>query len=331
MYKRDEMTGKIFFGILLLFLTSFSAVSEVLIDYDAEVNQGKILPVYLMSDTEINDITLSLARNGKVYVKFRGFRIDREKYSINSERFCFIILISAASDIYPSEYDIDIRWQEDGYSEKKTGKIKVLEDMFQKEEILLSKSMTSIRKDESDRRKRETKAIIRLYRQFNTDEQFHGTGFDYPLKGEYPVTSRYGDRRIFIYDNGESSKSLHNGIDFAAVRGTPVYSSGQGKVVFSGNRLITGNSIIIEHNPGFYSVYYHLDRTDVSDGVYVEKREKIGEVGSSGISTGNHLHWEMRNQGVAVDPEQYIGFPVIDKERIISHIKASFSDIDRGR
>ena len=219
------MTKKILLKIILFFLIIFSAASEVLIDYDAEVKQGKILPVYLISDKNINDITLSIIRNDKVCAEFRGFRIDEKKYSINAENLCYVILISAASDLEPSDYTLDIRWQSDEYVVREEGKIQVLKNSFEKEEISLSKSMTTLRKDESERRRRETTAIIRLYRQFNAEQQFPGQGFDYPLKGEYPVSSRYGDRRIFIYDDGDISKSLHNGIDFAAVRGTPVYSS----------------------------------------------------------------------------------------------------------
>ena len=317
--------------ILLFLFTVYAVSAEAFIDYDKEVIQGGILPVYLVSDSEINDITLSLSRNGKETCKFRGFCIDKEKYSIESDYFCYAVLISAASDIYPAEYSFNIRWENNGYSLTESGEITVLKKDFIKEEISLSGKMTTLRKDESERRKRETKAIIRLYRHFDSESQFPGSGFDYPLQGEFPVTSRFGDRRIFLYDDGETSKSLHNGIDFAAVKGTPVYSSGAGKVVFSGNRLITGNSIIIEHNPGFYTVYYHLDKTEVSEGESVKEGDKIGEVGATGISTGNHLHWEMRNQGIAVDPEQFIGLPVIDKDRIIRHIKTSFSDIDRGR
>ncbi len=317
---------------LILFITAAVYLSaEVFVDFDSSVNQGDIVAVYLYSDNNIDNITLTLRRNNKNFGKFRGFQLESNGLNMPGDKSCYVVIVSVASDALPSEYDIDIRCQTEGYPVRKTGKITVEKKKFRREEIPLSRSMTTLRKDESERRKKETRDIIKLYRNFNKKDQFLETDFKYPLKGEYPVTSWFGDRRIFVYDDGDRSNSLHNGIDYAAVRGTPVYASGSGKVVFSGNRLITGNSIIIEHYPGFYSVYYHLDKAEAVQGSMVSGGDKIGEVGATGISTGNHLHWEVRNQGIAVDPEQFVGSPVIDKDRIISNINSSFSDIDRGR
>ncbi len=324
------MRNKILFILYILFAV-LAAVADVRIDYDEEAEQGRIIPVYILSDSEIHHITLTLKRNSISYGKFRGFLLDREKYHFSGNSNCHVVLLSLASDVYPDIYNLDIRWESEGYSKRNVKKITIRERNFRSEEIPLTKSLTTLRKDESERRKRETQAIIKLYRTFNSADQFDNDGFGYPLEGNFPVTSYFGDRRLFVYDDGENSKSLHNGIDYAAVKGTPVFSAGNGKVVFSGYRLITGNSIIIEHNPGFYSVYYHMDKLYAAESDIVKKGEKIGEVGSSGISTGNHLHWEVRNQGIAVDPEQLVGHPVIDKERILRHIEDSFSDIDRGR
>ena len=321
----------LFCFVFLLYAVSFTP-AEVHFDYKNEALQGQILPVYLFSDEKIENISLSLNRNNKTYGKYRGFLLKSEDFkTADNNNFCYTVLVSVSSDAVPDDYSLDIRWISDGYAVRKIEKLTVKKRDFRHEDITLSKGLTTLRKDESERRKRETRAIIKLYSNFNTEDQFADTVFTYPMKGNYPVTSFFGDRRNFIYEDGSVSKSLHNGIDFAAVKGTPVYSSGRGKVVFSGNRLITGNSIIIEHIPGFYSVYYHLDKIFAETDKIVEKGEKIGEVGSSGISTGNHLHWEVRNQGIAVDPEQFIDSPLIDKRRIISIIKMSFSDIDRGR
>ena len=318
-------------ALLLFAVITVTASAEIFVDCDETVKQGNIIPVYIVSDSSLENITIAFNRNNKTYGKFRGYRLSKDDCEISDDYECYIVLLSVASDAYPDIYKLDIRWQRNGYAERRLFDLAVEKSIFKKEEIPLSKGLTTLRKDESERRKRETRAIIKLYRKFNVNNQFVSSDFDYPLKGSYPVTSHFGDRRVFVYDDGDISRSLHNGIDYAAVKGTAVYASADGKVVFSGNRLITGNSIIIEHIPGLYSVYYHLDKAIVFNNDFVEKGVKIGEVGSSGISTGNHLHWEIRNQGIAVDPQQFISQPLIDKDRILRHINDSFSDIDRGR
>ena len=319
--------NKVFLNALLIFLLiAGSAVSEVFIESEKTAVQGDISPVYIVSDENMDNVSLFIKRGENTYGKFRGF-----KYPVqDKDKSCSVILISFASDVYPADYTLDIRWQSEGYAYRRTKNITINKQKFRSEDISLSKGLTTLRKDESERRKRETKAIIHLYRRFNRNSSLIEDGFSYPLEGNPTVTSFFGDRRNFLYTDGGSDKSLHNGIDYAALKGTPVFSAGKGRVVFAGDRLVTGNSVIIEHLPGFYSVYYHMDKISVSVNTEVAGGEKIGEVGSTGMSTGNHLHWEVRNQGIAVDPQQFIASPPIDKSKIISIINSSFSDIDQG-
>jgi murein DD-endopeptidase MepM/ murein hydrolase activator NlpD len=72
------------------------------------------------------------------------------------------------------------------------------------------------------------------------------------------------------------------------------------------NRISTGYSIVIEHLPGLYSLYYHLSKMDVKEGDMVKKGQLIGLSGSTGLATGPHLHWEMRLNGEAVRPEFFL-------------------------
>jgi len=78
------------------------------------------------------------------------------------------------------------------------------------------------------------------------------------------------------------------------------------------DRILTGLTIIIEHLPGVFSLYYHLDRLDVVPGDAVVAGDAIGTVGSTGLSTGPHLHWELRVAGAAVDPSPYLERPLVD-------------------
>jgi murein DD-endopeptidase MepM/ murein hydrolase activator NlpD len=76
-------------------------------------------------------------------------------------------------------------------------------------------------------------------------------------------------------------------------------------------RILTGFSIVIEHLPGVYSLYYHLDKLDVKVGQMVSAGDKIGDSGFTGLATGPHLHWEIRVAGNAVEPKTLLAAPFI--------------------
>ena len=99
----------------------------------------------------------------------------------------------------------------------------------------------------------------------------------------------------------------HLGIDWAIRRGAPVYAVDDGKVIYSGWIRGYGKSIKIKHKGGFISLYAHQSRLKVKRGEYVKRGEVIGAVGSTGISTGPHLHFGLYLRGRAVNPLKYIG------------------------
>lgn len=102
----------------------------------------------------------------------------------------------------------------------------------------------------------------------------------------------------------------HEGIDFAAPAGTPVRAARAGSVTWAGGRGTAGNAVIIEHSDGWSSRYYHLSTVAVRRGESVKAGAAIGEVGSTGRSTGPHLHFEIRRGGTPVDPAPYVGAAV---------------------
>ncbi|MEM9260986.1 MAG: M23 family metallopeptidase [Bacteroidota bacterium] len=102
-------------------------------------------------------------------------------------------------------------------------------------------------------------------------------------------------------------KKFHYGIDFNCKKGTPIQATGKGKVTFAGKRGHYGNCVIIDHGFGYESLYGHMDSIDpaIKKGKVVERGVLVGKVGSTGLSTGDHLHYEVRKDGVRVDPIQY--------------------------
>jgi murein DD-endopeptidase MepM/ murein hydrolase activator NlpD len=98
----------------------------------------------------------------------------------------------------------------------------------------------------------------------------------------------------------------HNGVDYAAPTGTPAMSIGDGVVDFAGVQGGYGNVVIVRHSPSHSTVYAHLSRIQVRKGQTIQKGQPIGAVGSTGWSTGPHLHFEFRVNGVHVDPQSMI-------------------------
>lgn len=113
------------------------------------------------------------------------------------------------------------------------------------------------------------------------------------------ATSPYGQRRVF---HPGAIPYVHEGSDVAAPLGTLVAAPAAGRVAWAGPLAIRGNSVVVDHGFGVFSVVVHLDRIDVSAGEAVTRGQPLGTVGSTGRSTGPHLHWEVHVGGVAVDP-----------------------------
>ena len=99
---------------------------------------------------------------------------------------------------------------------------------------------------------------------------------------------------------------MHNGIDMSGAMGEPIYAAGAGEVVVAGDRGGYGNAVVIDHGGQLGTLYAHQSRLGVEVGQVVEKGDVIGFVGSTGFSTGPHLHFEVRLNGVPVDPLGYL-------------------------
>ncbi len=115
-------------------------------------------------------------------------------------------------------------------------------------------------------------------------------------------TSNFGPRVHPIFE----TVRMHNGVDFAAGMGTPVRASADGAVVSAGDRGGYGTAVIIDHGNTLATLYAHLSRAAVAEGSIVARGTVIGYSGSSGFSTGPHLHFEVRVNGTPVDPLRYL-------------------------
>ena len=124
--------------------------------------------------------------------------------------------------------------------------------------------------------------------------------FIWPMKGR--IVSRYGYRRHPIWGGFH----LHAGIDIAAPYGKPIACADSGEVIFSGWWDGYGKAVVIDHGRGYTTVYGHMSRIYMQAGQKVEKSQVIGLIGSTGFSTGPHLHFEIRYNGKPIDPLAYL-------------------------
>lgn len=147
---------------------------------------------------------------------------------------------------------------------------------------------------------------VDAFKQLVTPEKFWTGKFLRPNQGY--VSTAYGVRR---YYNGEfASNYYHRGIDYAAPTGSPVVAPAAGRVALVGYESkgfqIHGNMVGLDHGQGVASVLIHLNTIVVKEGDMVKAGQKIGTVGSTGASTGPHLHWGLYVHGVSIDPVPWL-------------------------
>ena len=124
--------------------------------------------------------------------------------------------------------------------------------------------------------------------------------FRQPFQGDYPITLDYGEKWLPLY----TDESPHRGIDYGCPMGTPILASDDGYVTFIGRlKEGYGNYIILSHEKGYATVYAHLSEILVRDNQRVTKGQVIGKSGSTGNSSGPHLHFEVRINGIKIDPK----------------------------
>lgn len=136
----------------------------------------------------------------------------------------------------------------------------------------------------------------------NTPTRLWDGAFQQPLTTG-PITEYFGTRRS--YNGGPVGACGHEGTDFGVPGGTPIYAPARGRVVFTGLTQVRGNLTVIDHGVGVFSAYFHQSAILVQVGQMVDPGTLIGRVGTTGLSTGNHLHWSMWANGEYVDPLEW--------------------------
>lgn len=179
------------------------------------------------------------------------------------------------------------------------GQIAITQKPYQQEKISVPPNKVQYSQKIANRIESERKESAKIYNTF-TPTRYWSKPFVAPL--DSVITSAYGNARIF---NGKL-QSFHTGTDFRAAMNTPVPASNDGVVALAKERYLSGNSVMIDHGEGIYSVYFHLESLNVKVGDKVKQGQIIALSGNTGRSSGAHLHFGIVINNTIIDPMDFI-------------------------
>jgi murein DD-endopeptidase MepM/ murein hydrolase activator NlpD len=184
-------------------------------------------------------------------------------------------------------------------------KEKELENITEENDRLLTQFAAQEATLQAKKRAAEAAAAAASGSKVTNPFSYSGGKFGFPLKIQAPMTSDFGIRINPV--TGQKGE-MHKGIDLGAPNGTEIVAAENGVVIVASWWSGYGNTVIIDHGKGVWTLYGHIrnDGTAVSKGDVVKRGQKIAEVGSTGQSTGNHLHFEVRINESPVDPKPYL-------------------------
>ncbi len=240
-------------------------------------------------ETGLQPTTLGIYVDGEVQ---RFYKTDREVVS----------LLALPLGSSPSIKNIQVVLADEyGRTVTLNDSLAVVKDTQEVEDLNLSADTFSVVTAEG--RDREAEALNQAYATAEMrPEPLWRSPFIMPIEGRF--SSGYGSPRRYVTGG---NVSYHNGLDIAAPQGTPIVATNDGLVVISNYYPIKGGLVVIDHGYDVFSFYFHQSKMLVEVGEVVSQGQVIGEVGSTGLSTGPHLHWEMRIEGVATNPLSWVG------------------------
>ena len=140
--------------------------------------------------------------------------------------------------------------------------------------------------------------------RLKSDEKFLWTQSFLQLANSQ-VESEFADVRAYMYQGKKVDQQVHLGFDLAVGQHTPVIAANDGRIVWAAPLGIYGNCIVVDHGYGLQSIYGHLSEIAVKEGEMVRRGQAMGKSGSTGLATGDHLHFSMQIDGVQVNPNEW--------------------------
>ncbi len=225
---------------------------------------------------------------------------DKENYPFypngkNSQR----CLIGLAASFTPGKYKISLfHVKEETKKQIWQGLLEIKPGIFPKKDLKFNPQKSKLVSHPQN--KFETKKLRQILKGKTSEQLWQGI-FQMPLKGK--ITAGYGTYRTIAQ---EIDWGQHKGIDIAASYNALAVAANQGIVSFVEEFILYGKTVVIDHGQGVKTIYMHLSSVVIHPGDVVEQGELIGRIGSTGLSTGTHLHWGLYIHGVAVEPLNWI-------------------------
>jgi murein DD-endopeptidase MepM/ murein hydrolase activator NlpD len=276
--------------LLFIAVLLFSAVRPV---YAEETLRVEVLPRVVKQ----GDVCIIRASGPALLKSIQGeFQGNKFPMAEGVRKGIYEGLLGIDLNTRPATYEIKIiATDSEGRVTSSRLLLKVRKAKFKTQKLSLPPSMVDLDPETLERANKEEKRLEALFRVFRSERLWTGA-FLRPVPGE--LSTIFGLRRII---NGQP-RSPHTGVDLKAEEGTPVLACNSGVVVLVDQLFFSGRSVILDHGWGTYSMYFHLSEALAREGDRVSTGAMLGRVGSTGRSTGPHLHWGIRINGARVNP-----------------------------
>lgn len=252
------------------------------INYRA-LQRGEVIAAKINENSSVKEVQIQ-------FLERRYFMAKSEEDS------SFIAFIGLDLNLEPGSYTMEFFIEKVfGGKEYIQTQIPVLEKKFPLKKLWVPREFVIPPVEFHERIKKEAELLRALYGEITPQWQGEGR-FILPSSGR--ARQNFGERRIY----NDIKRSTHTGVDISSPYGKPVIASNSGRVVLARDLYFAGETVIIDHGLGLFTVYCHFSKIKVKEGDRVKKGELIGEIGTTGRVTGPHLHWAVKLSGNRVDP-----------------------------
>jgi murein DD-endopeptidase MepM/ murein hydrolase activator NlpD len=213
-------------------------------------------------------------------------------------KHCFVAIGAFGIETQPGDYTIKIKTGQTALDVH----IIVKHTVFPTINLTLPEKEVMLSPEDLDRAKSEQKLLESIWKQ-ETPRLWEGD-FSLPLPTE--ISTPFGYRRIL----NKKRISIHRGIDMRGHEGEEIKACNRGRVVLTKNLFFGGNTVVLDHGMGIYSIYMHLSKFDVKPGDIVSRGQTVGLVGATGRATGPHLHFSMKVHDISANPVSFTRLPL---------------------
>ncbi len=275
---------KLFISILLY--SVISVFSYNIYAFEVQLSSETVNPgdAFIIS---INADSVPVAKFNNKFISLR--RLSENK---------FIGIISTDIDTKPGNYPINIK----SNNNEKTININVMEHKFKVTYLTLPPQKVFPSKKDLIRAEKEAAILSNIFKKI-TPPLWEGK-FLKPLNNN--ISTEFGVKRIM----NKEKVSFHKGIDIRGKSGEKVHAINKGRVVLADNLFFGGNTVILDHGQGIYSIYMHLSKINISKGEIVKQGQIVGLVGATGRATGPHLHFGIKVVGIDANPVSIFNLPL---------------------